>query len=82
MTHFCFKFGDSLLTFPCESACNKRIQAFLTTPRVSAECLLRPSLSDSGFRAAEGPNSERNVSQTGGIKGPEGNWKVSSAVRM
>lgn len=38
-------------------------------------------VSDSGFRAAQGPNSERNVSQTGGIKGPRGNWKVSSAVK-
>lgn len=82
VAHFCFKFGDSLLTFTCESACNRRIQAFLTTPRVSAAYLLCPQLSDSGFRAAQGPNSGRNVSQTGGIKGPKGNWKVSSAVRM
>lgn len=42
VAHFCFKFGDSLLTFTCESACNRRIQAFLTTPRVSAAYLLCP----------------------------------------
>lgn len=42
MGHFCFKLWDFLLTFTCDSDCNRRIQAFLTTLRVSAVYLLCP----------------------------------------